>query len=1426
MHPVLPPFASRRPRTAPLLLLAALLGLFGVAAARPAAAQTTYQVTTLADDGSPGSLRDAITSVNADSGNTRGDFITFAAGLGGTILLGSALPALNAGVTITGPGAGVLAVDGAGQYQPFSVNSGVTATLSDLTIQNGNDSHASNYGGGVSNGGTLTLTGCTLEGNSAQDFGGGVFNQGMLTLTGCTLTGNTAANYGGGGVSNSGTLTMTGCTLTGNTAPNGGGVFNNNMLMLTDDILYGDTGGEIYNVRPSPTATYCDIQGNAGTPASPDANHNFGADPMFVNGAAPYDLHLKAGSPCIGKGTGAAPAFRATDNDGFPYAMPDPSIGAFEYHPPDYVVTTLAGDVSSAGTLRATIISANSNGSTAAGATTTITFQSGLHGVIALTGPPSPLVANVSIQNPAGSFIAVDGGHTNTIAGFQPFSISAGVTAAISGLTIQNGNDSNGSQVGLFGGGVHNDGTLTLTDCTLIDDHAFNYGGGVYNNGTMTMIGCVLAGNTTFIGGAGGGVFNNSSGTLTLTGCTLTGNETGSFYPGTGSFANGTGGGIFNDGGPVTLTNDILYGDTDSTPHGEIYNVAALTATDCDINQAPNGGSVTTSYTGDSTDLPSGTDPLFVNGAAPYDLHLKAGSPCIGKGTRAAPAFRATDNDGFPYAASPSNPSIGAFEYHAPNYVVTNLLGDVSSSGTLRAVIISANGNGSTVANTTTTITFQSGLTGIITLTGAPSPLVVNVTVQGPGAATIAVDGNGAVRPFLIMGGVTAAISGITLQNGFSSGNGGGVNNAGTLTLTGCTLTGNNTSAFGSGVSSNGALTMTNCAISNNGGPSAGQGVGVFNGGTLTMTGCLVNGNVSGTTTANYGGGVYNNGTATLTSCTLSGNKISGGGGGVLNNNAGILTMTGCTLTGNSAVSGTYGSGGGLDSNSNAAAVLTDDIFSGDTSTDASTEISGNVTAAHCDIAQAGYTGNGNVNADPLLSALGNYGGLTQTFALLPGSPCLGAGVAVTGVTTDQRGVAVPQGTRYDIGAFESQGFTVTLTGGSPQSTPITTAFRSSLTATVAAKDPARLEPVAGGLILFAAPASGASATLSAASATLGSTGAMVTPASISATANATAGSYGVTASTNAGSAAFSLTNLRAATAVAVTSSLNPSNFGQSVTFTATLTGAVNPTGSVTFSLDGGTPVAASSTAFTASGGTATLTTSALAAGSHVVTAHYSGDGNNAPSTSAPLTQTVTNTTVTVTAASGVYGQSATLTASLHGVGAIALPGRTLTFLVDGAVVGTAVTDGTSVATLHVTLGTIYAPGPHAVTVSFGGDAAGAMPFHAASTGTGTLTVTPAGSFLTVPGVPVTQGATATLRARLVRTPDHAALVGQTLTFTVDGVSVGTAMTDGTGQATLPYAVPGNMASGGHRITVTYGGTADYVGGSGTGTLSVFKAAP
>jgi hypothetical protein len=89
------------------------------------------------------------------------------------------------------------------------------------------------------------------------------------------------------------------------------------------------------------------------------------------------------------------------------------------------------------------------------------------------------------------------------------------------------------------------------------------------------------------------------------------------------------------------------------------------------------------------------------------------------------------------------------------------------------------------------------------------------------------------------------------------------------------------------------------------------------------------------------------------------------------------------------------------------------------------------------------------------------------------------------------------------------------------------------------------------------------------------------------------------------------------ATSTALSSSINPSQLGQSVTFTATVSGS-SPTGSVQF-FNGIASLGNASL----NGGVATLSTSRLTAGMHSITAVYSGDANDMTSTSPAVIQTV-----------------------------------------------------------------------------------------------------------------------------------------------------------------------------------------------------------
>ncbi|OLC79652.1 MAG: hypothetical protein AUH72_14140, partial [Acidobacteria bacterium 13_1_40CM_4_65_8] len=207
------------------------------------------------------------------------------------------------------------------------------------------------------------------------------------------------------------------------------------------------------------------------------------------------------------------------------------------------------------------------------------------------------------------------------------------------------------------------------------------------------------------------------------------------------------------------------------------------------------------------------------------------------------------------------------------------------------------------------------------------------------------------------------------------------------------------------------------------------------------------------------------------------------------------------------------------------------------------------------------------------------------------------------------------------------------------------------------------------------------------------------------------AGSYGVNASfagnTNylpGANNSLTITITPASTTTSATSSANPSVFGQSVTFTATVSavapGAGTPTGTVTFK-DASTTLGTG----TLIGGTTTFTTSSLSVASHTVTAVYGGDTNFTTSTSPTVTQTVsqasTTTSVASSATPSVFGQPVTFTATVAAVSPSAgTPSGTVTFKDGATTLGTGTLSG---GTATFTTSSLSVAS-HVITASYSGD--------------------------------------------------------------------------------------------------------------------------
>jgi large repetitive protein len=257
-------------------------------------------VTTAADSGA-GSLRAEIAAAHA------GDTIHFASSLDGqTITLTSGELLINKGLTIQGPGAAQLTISGGNSSRVFDVNSSQPVVLTGLTISNG--AHVG--GGGIydARGSNLTVSACTISNCHADILdggsGGGIYNYGILTLSGCTISGDSARNSGeGGGILNAGQMRASNCTLSGDSASSGGGIYDffGHQVWLTNCTIAGNSaysGGGVY-VGPGTTTivslTNCTVSLNK-------ANMLFGAGGggIYVAGILHLNNTIVAGNTVDG----------------------------------------------------------------------------------------------------------------------------------------------------------------------------------------------------------------------------------------------------------------------------------------------------------------------------------------------------------------------------------------------------------------------------------------------------------------------------------------------------------------------------------------------------------------------------------------------------------------------------------------------------------------------------------------------------------------------------------------------------------------------------------------------------------------------------------------------------------------------------------------------------------------------------------------------------------------------------------------------------------------------------------------------------------------------------------------------------------------------------------------------------------------------
>ncbi len=301
----------------------------------------------------------------------------------------------------------------------------------------------------------------------------------------------------------------------------------------------------------------------------------------------------------------------------------------------------------------------------------------------------------------------------------------------------------------------------------------------------------------------------------------------------------------------------------------------------------------------------------------------------------------------------------------------------------------------------------------------------------------------------------------------------------------------------------------------------------------------------------------------------------------------------------------------------------------------------------------------------------------------------------------------------------------------------------------------------------------------------------------------------------NGNTAVASLT-VDSTTSTSVTSSQNPSGFGQSVKLTATVSHAAagTPTGTVTFS-DGGSPIGSG----TLIGGVATITTSALAVGNHTITTNYAGDMNFKGSTGAltgnpqVINKANTNTVVTSAPNPSAFGSPVTLTATVSlQVPGVGTPTGIVTFMDGSTTLGTGLLNSSGQATY--TISTLAVDSNHRIGAIFAGD----TNFTESTSATWAQAVNKADTTTTVTSSrnSSTYGQSVTFTATISPVAPGAGTPTGTVTFLDGGSPIGSGTVFASGPNGVATFTTSTLAAANHTITTSYGGDSNFNGSTGS----------
>jgi hypothetical protein len=616
-----------------------------------------------------------------------------------------------------------------------------------------------------------------------------------------------------------------------------------------------------------------------------------------------------------------------------------------------------------------------------------------------------------TIAGPGETVLAISGGGTSRV-----IQIDQNVNVSISGVTITKGYEAvANSDAVTYGGGIYNQGTLTIGQSNITGNTANNsagisnnygevgpgiaQGGGIYSVGSLTITSSLITSNMAENvatsnpdesfpspdgSSMGGGIY--ATGPLTLTNVTINENTATGIYAGSSGYDGGDAfGGAVYAGGTATVSSSTISGNT-----------------------AQGGATVPNSYgAGPSGNAFGGG--LFLGGIATVTGSSIIDNSAMGGTGGLDSGISGGASGGGIYAESALTLSSSTVEYNG-----ARTLGYYNANPSKGGGIYAA----ATVSITSSTIS-DNDLVGGVPIGGTSTSLGSGGGVYAGGLITLvqsSISGNLETFLYPEFG-----------ANG-STGNGAGLAAISGGTITASTISGNSLTAgagygsqlgvyeprpggdgYGGGIYASDPLTITNSTIANNtvtGGQGGTGGPDGFQ--------AAAGGNAAG-------GGIYSTASLTIADTTITGNSATGGEGGS------------APLGPPDYLPGPNGSatGGGIDSTSSTF-VVTNTIISNDQAAGAFSDIAGTLgySSAYNLIGVGGGVANGvrgnivGVN-NPELYPLGNYYGPTETMLPQDGSPAINDGsnsLIPQGVTTDQRGSARIVGSSVDIGSVETNG--------------------------------------------------------------------------------------------------------------------------------------------------------------------------------------------------------------------------------------------------------------------------------------------------------------------------------------------------------------------------------------------------------------------